>query len=337
MIAPSQSFHKRTGPLARHARLALGAGLLCLAAVASAQNFPGRAVRIVVAQAPGSSADALARGIAGKMAEGWKSAVVIDNKPGANGNLGMDLVAKAQADGLTLGLAVPSVMTVNPYVYKNMPFKPLEDLVGVTQTTSIVFGLHVNPKLGLKTVADLLAYAKRQPNGLNYSSAGVGNLGHLAGELLALQTGLKMTHIPNKGDTPGLLDVMGGQTDLMFAPVPSAVNYVRSGRLQLLAVAATKRSPPFPEVPTLIESGLPQVVVEGWTGIVAPAATPPAVIAEIQRAVNAALADPAIRASVEQQGFEIVGSNARDFSQFMKQESAKWGELIQKAGLKLAD
>lgn len=318
-------------------RALLLTGLAALALPVAAQNFPGRTVRIIVAQAPGSSADALARGIAGKMAEGWKSPVVVENRPGANGNLGMDMVAKAPADGLTLGLAVPSVMTVNPYVYRNMPFKPLEDLVGVTQTTSIVFGLHVNPKLGLKSVAELLAYARRQPNGLNYSSAGVGNLGHLAGELLALQTGVKMTHIPNKGDTPGLLDVMGGQTDLMFAPVPSAVTHVRSGRLQLLAVASTKRSPAFPEVPTLIEAGLPQMVVEGWTGIVAPAATPAAVIAEIQRAVNAALADPAIRASVEQQGFEIVGSNSRDFSQFMRQESAKWGELISKAGLKLAD
>ena len=318
-------------------RALLLTGLAALALPVAAQNFPGRTVRIIVAQAPGSSADALARGIAGKMAEGWKSPVVVENRPGANGNLGMDMVAKAPADGLTLGLAVPSVMTVNPYVYRSMPFKPLEDLVGVTQTTSIVFGLHVNPKLGLKSVAELLAYARRQPNGLNYSSAGVGNLGHLAGELLALQTGVKMTHIPNKGDTPGLLDVMGGQTDLMFAPVPSAVTHVRSGRLQLLAVASTKRSPAFPEGPTLIEAGLPQMVVEGWTGIVAPAATPAAVIAEIQRAVNAALADPAIRASVEQQGFEIVGSNSRDFSQFMRQESAKWGELISKAGLKLAD
>ncbi len=314
--------------------------LLCAALAGSAalaQTFPARNIRLVVAQAPGSSADALARSVATKMAETFKSPVVVDNKPGANGNLGMDLVAKAAADGYTLGLAVPSVMTVNPYVYKNMPFKPLDDLVGVTQTTSIIFGLHINPKLPVKNLAELVAYAKRQPNGLNYSSAGVGNLGHLAGELFAAQAGIKMTHIPNKGDTPGLLDVMGGQTDLMFAPVPSAISYVRGGRLNLLAVASRKRSAAFPEVPTFIESGLPQVVVEGWTGIVVPAATPAAVIAELQRAVNASLADPGIRASVEQQGFEIVGSNSRDFTQFMKQESAKWGELIQKSGLKLAD
>ena len=170
---------------------------------AMAQNFPARSIRLVVAQAPGSSADALARSVATKMAEGFKSAVVVDNKPGANGNLGMDLVAKAAPDGYTLGLAGPSVMTVNPYVYKNMPFKPLEDLVGVTQTTSIIFGLHINPKLPVKSVAELVAYAKRQPNGLNYSSAGVGNLGHLAGELFAAQAGIKMTHLPNNGDTPG--------------------------------------------------------------------------------------------------------------------------------------
>ncbi len=306
-------------------------------AQAPSQAYPSRTVKIVVAQAPGSSADALARNVATKLAERWKNSVIVENKPGANGNLGMDYVAKSTADGYTLGLAVPSVMTVNPFFYKNMPFKPLEDLTAVTQTTSIIFGLFINPKLPVKSVAELLAYAKLQPSGLNYSSAGVGNLGHLAGELFSAQAGIKMTHIPNKGDTPGLMDVMGGQTDLMFAPIPSAINYVKAGRLHLLAVASRKRSAVFPEVPTMIELNLPNVLVEGWTGIVTPAATPPAVVEEIQKAVNLVLQEQSVKAAVEQQGFEIAGSNPREFNLLLKQESAKWGDLIVKSGIKLND
>ena len=304
---------------------------------AQTQTYPIRTVKIVVAQAPGSSADALARNVATKLADRWRNSVIVENKPGANGNLGMDYVAKAPADGYTLGLAVPSVMTVNPFFYKNMPFRPLEDLTAVTQTTSIIFGLYTNPRLPVKSVSELIAYAKLQPNGLNYSSAGVGNLGHLAGELFATQAGIKMTHIPNKGDTPGLMDVMGGQTDLMFAPIPSAIAYVKAGRLNLLAVAARKRSLVFPDVATLIELNLPNMVVEGWTGIVAPAATPLAVVEEIQKAVNLVLQEQSVKGAVEQQGFEISGSNSREFSLLLKQESAKWGDLILKSGIKIND
>lgn len=333
-IDRSSAAGSRHGRLGHRVRLASVLIACALAGVVQAQSFPNRVVKIVVAQAPGSSADVLARSIAGKLAENWKVPVVVENRPGANGNVGMDAVAKAPADGYTLGLAVPSVMTVNPYVYKNMPFKPLEDLVGVSQTTSIVFGLFANPKLPLKSPADLVAYAKGKPEGINYSSAGVGNLGHLAGELFASQAALKMTHIPNKGDTPGLMDVMGGQTDIMFAPVPSAMTHIKSGRLNLLAVAGRNRSPSFANTPTLMESNLPRVVVVGWTGIVAPAATPPQVLAELERGVIAALADPGVKATIEQQGFEIVGSSSREFTQFMRQESLKWGDLIQKAGIK---
>lgn len=313
------------------------AALMFSPAMSSAQTYPTKTVRLIVAQAPGSSADVVARIVATKLGERWKTPVYVDNKPGANGNVGMAMVAKAAPDGYTLGLAVPSVMTINPYVYKSMPFKPLEDLIPVTQTTSIVFGLFVNPNLQIKTVPELLAYAKKKPGGLNYSSAGVGNLGHLAGELFSIQTGLKMTHIPNKGDTPGLLDVMAGQTDIMFTPLPSAISFVRGGKLTLLAVAARTRSPAFPDVPTLIEAGLPNVVIEGWTGIVAPASTPAAAISEIERSVKSVLEEPSVKAAIEHQGFDTVGSNSKEFTQLVKQESLRWGQVIDKAGIKLND
>ncbi len=315
--------------------LLCSATLLLTPALSSAQSYPSKSVRIVVVNAPGSSADVVARIVATRLGEKWKQPVIVDNKPGANGNLGMDIVAKSAPDGYTLGLAVPSVMTVNPFVYKNMPFKPLEDLVGVTQTTSIMFGLYANPALKLKSVQEVVTFAKTKPGGVNYSSAGVGNLGHLAGELFAGQAGLKMTHIPNKGDTPGLVDVMGGQTDIMFAPLPSAIGFVRGGKLTLVAVASRKRLASFPDVPTMIESGLPNMLIEGWTGIVAPAATPPAVIAEIEKTVNSVLEEQAVKTAIEAQGFDAVGTSSKEFNQLIKTESVKWGQVIDKAGIKL--
>ncbi len=314
---------------------AAGATALALApALATAQTYPANPVRIVVAQAPGSSADVMARILAKKLTEHWKNPVFVENKPGANGNIGMAAVASAAPDGYTLGLAVPSVMTVNPFVYPNMPFKPMEDLAPVTQITAIEFGLFVNPGLKVKTVADLIAYSKTKPEGLNYSSAGVGNLGHLAGELFASQAGVKMNHIPNKGDTPGLLDVMSGSTDLMFAPLPSAISYVRSGKLALIAVAARQRTASFPDVPTLVESNLPNAITEGWTGIIAPAGTPPAVIAIIEKAVNSTIKDPEVAGAINSQGFVAAGTSAASFGQLMKDDTAKWGGVIEKAGIK---
>ena len=315
----------------------VGAGLMLGSMGAlHAQTYPDHTVKIIVAQAPGSSADTVARAVATDLAQRWKVPVFIENKPGANGNIGMDAVAKAPADGYTLGLAVPSVMTVNPFVYKNMPFKPLEDLVPIAQTTSIVFALVVNPEAPIKSVADLIEYAKMRPDGINYSSAGVGNLGHLAGELFAAETGLKMTHIPNKGDTPALLDVMTGQTDMMFVPLPSAIGQIRAGKLRLLAVAAKKRSPAFPDVPTLLEEKQ-NVVVEGWTGIVANSKTPPAVIETIEKGVQQALADPGVKKIIENQGFETAQSGSKEFTEFVHQESNKWSKVIKRAGIDLKD
>ncbi|CAN5447482.1 tripartite tricarboxylate transporter substrate binding protein [soil metagenome] len=307
------------------------------ASVASAQSYPNHTVRLIVAQAPGSSADVVARIVANKLGEAWKPTVFIDNKPGANGIVGLDAVAKAAPDGYTWGLAVPSPMTINPFVYKSMPFKALEDLDEVTQLTTIHFSMVINPKLPVKTLADLIAYGKTRPDGLNYSSAGIGNLGHLAAELLAGQTGLKLSHIPNKGDTPALLDVIAGRTDFMFTPLPSSIAFVKSGQLTLLAVPAKKRLPAFPDVPTLIESGLADFVVEGWAGIVVPAHTPKPVVAEIQKAIKTALDDPAVKEAIEKQGFEVIGSSPEEFTALVKQDSIKWSGVVQRAGIKLND
>jgi tripartite-type tricarboxylate transporter receptor subunit TctC len=306
-------------------------------AASHAQDYPTRTVKIVVSQAPGSSADVIARTLAAKLAVTWSTAVIVENRPGANGNIGMDFVAKAAPDGYTLGLATPSVMTINPQIYKAMPFRPLEDLTAVTETTSITFGLFCNPALPVKSVADLVAYAKSKPDGINISSAGIGNLGHLSAELFASQAGIKLTHVPDKGDTPALLDVAGGHTDAAFTPMPSAVSLMQGGKIRLLGIASPARSQLFPNAPTLAESGLPQVIVEGWTGLVAPAGTPPRIVALVQKAVRDALGDPDVKKIVQLQGFEIAGGSSDDFAQLMKRETQKWHDVIKAASIKLMD
>ena len=299
------------------------------------QAYPNRTVKIIVAQAAGASPDVVARALSVKLSDIWKVPVIVENKPGANGNLGMDVVAKSPADGYTLGLVVPSVMVINPFVYKNMPFKPLEDLAPITQVTAIVFSLVVNPQRPYQTVDEIVAYAKKHPNEINYSSAGVGNLQHLAAELFSFSAGIKMNHIPNKGDSAAMVDVMGGQTDLMFVPLPSAINQIKAGKLNLVALASKKRVSQFPNTPLMSEVGQGDVLIEGWTGLVAPVGTPDHILEDVQKAIRQIVIDPNIKQSIESQGFEVVASTPKEFKQFLKLESSKWSNVIQKSAMNL--
>ena len=310
---------------------------LFLTNISQAQSYPNRTVKIIVAQAPGASPDVVARTLASKLSEVWKTSVVVENKPGANGNLGMDIVAKSAPDGYTLGLVVPSVMVINPYVYKNMPFKPLEDLAPISQISSIIFSLVSNPQRPYQSVDELIAFAKKHPGEINYSSAGVGNLQHLAAELFSIKAGIKMNHIPNKGDSAALVDVMGGQTDLMFVPLASAINQIKAGKLQLLAIPSKKRLSQFPNVPTMMELGQPDILIEGWTGLVAPAGTPENILEDIQKTVKQIVLEGNTKNSIESQGFEVVGSSPKEFKQFLRQESNKWGNVIQKSAINLSN
>ncbi|MES2537808.1 MAG: tripartite tricarboxylate transporter substrate binding protein [Pseudomonadota bacterium] len=293
-----------------------------------AQTYPDKPVRLVISQAPASSADNLARYLGARLTAGWGQQVIVENKPGANGIIGLDYVAKARADGYTLALSAPSSMTINQFVYKKMPFKPLEDFAGVTQLTSVSFALLVNPSLPVKSVQDLVALAKQRPGALNYSSPGIGNLGHLAAELLSVSAGIKMQHVPNKGDTPALLDVMTGQTQLMFVTLPAALPHIRSGKLRLLAVAGKTRIDGFPDTPTIAESGFPDVVVEGWTGVVVPTGTPPDVISKLQKDFATVLANPEVRTYLAGQGQSVVASTSESYKEFMRLEALKWSKVV---------
>ena len=322
----------------RRALLACALAFSCaLPLAASAQDYPNKPIRIITPNAAGSSIDLLARLIGQKAGESLGQQFLVDARPGANGMIAMDAVAKARPDGYTLAMAVPSSMTVNQFIYKSMPYKPLTDLTPITQATVFTFVLVVNPNLPVKSVADLIALNKATPNGLNYSSSGVGNLTHLASELLASQAGVKFNHIPNKGESPALIDVMGGQTAFMITTLPSVAPHIRSGQLRLLAVCSTTRNPGFPDAPTMVEAGYPGVLVSGWSGVVGPAGLPSEITHKLQREFAKHLLTPEARDSLSKQGAEPVGSTPEQFTAFLKTEADKWSRVVKVAGLSMSE
>jgi tripartite-type tricarboxylate transporter receptor subunit TctC len=308
--------------------LGLGAPL----AGAAAEPYPQRPIRFVIAQAPGSSVDLLTRLIGQKLTEAWGQQVIVENRPGANGIIGMEAAARAKPDGYTLSMGVPSALTMNQTIYKALPYQPT-DFVPVTQTTAITFAMVVTPGLPARTVAELVALARQKPGVLNYSSAGIGNQTHLAGALFAARAGVELTHVPNKGETPAVLDVISGETQIMFSTMPIVHPHIKAGTLRLLAVCGPARSAEHPDVPTLEEAGFPGLVVTGWTGIVAPAGTPPDIVEAIQQTVARQILTPAVRATLSQQGADPVGGTPAQFAALIAADTAKWTPVIERAGL----
>ncbi|MBV8165193.1 MAG: tripartite tricarboxylate transporter substrate binding protein [Alphaproteobacteria bacterium] len=307
-------------------------GLLAPLAGAAAEPYPQRPVRFVIAQAPGSSVDLLTRLIGQKLTEAWGQQVIIENRPGANGIIGMEAAARAKPDGYTLSMGVPSALTMNQTIYKALPYQP-GDFVPVTQTTAIVFAMVVTPSLPAASVAALVALARQKPGTLNFSSAGIGNQTHLAGELFAARAGVALTHVPNKGETPAVLDVIAGETQIMFSTMPIVHPHIKAGKLRLLAICGPGRSAEYPDVPTLEESGFPGLIVTGWTGIVAPVGTPTEIVDTIQQTVARQILTPEMRATLAQQGAEPVGGTPTQFAALIAADTAKWTPVIERAGL----
>lgn len=300
---------------------------------AAAQSFPARPVRVVIPQAAGGAVDVAWRPIAQKLSETWAQQVVVDNRPGANGIIGMEAVAKSKPDGYTLGTGFTSALTINPHVYKTLPYDPLHDFVPVTQVVINTITLVVNPYLPVRSAKDLVALGRSRPNELVYASAGVGNMTHLAAELMRLETGLKMTHVPYKGDTPAVTDLIGGQVALIFATAPSVAGHVQAGRLRLLATCGEKRSLSFPDAPTMIESGFPKVTVTGWWGLIAPSGTPQDIVQKTSRDVSQILQLPDQRDRLIAVGAEPAGTTPEQFAAFVKSETAKWARVSKAAGV----
>ena len=301
----------------------------------SAQGFPARTVRIVVPFAPGGNVDLVVRGIAPRLAEGLGQQVIADNRPGSSGLLGTHLVAKSPPDGYTL-LAMANTFAVVPSIMANPGYDPLKDFAGVSQTCLVPQVLVVNPALPVRSVQQLVALAKSWPGEMSYASAGVGGTGHMAAELFNRHVGVKMLHVPYKGNAQAIVDVISGQVTMMFDQVSTSAPHVRAGKLKGLAVTSLKRSPLFPELPTIDESGMRGFEDITFNGLVAPAGTPRDVLARLNAEVARAVATPEVRQRFIQSGVELVASTSPDaFMAYVQAEFVKKAKLARDAGIKL--
>lgn len=317
-------------------RIIIAAAALLIAVPAiAADTYPTRPVRFIVPFAPGGNTDVQGRLIAQKLTELWNLQVVVDNRAGAGGTLGVEMLSKAPADGYTIALASFGNILVGPSLFPKLGYDPLKDLAPVVLVSQPPGLLVVNPGLPVKSVGELIAYAKANPGKLNYGSAGNGTWNHLFAERFKALTGIKMTHIPYKGANPAVTDVIGGQIQLSFAPFPAALPHIKSGRLRVLGVTSVQRSPLLPEVPTVAESGLPGYSAATWFAVLAPAKTPPAIISKLNRDINTVLTNPQVKAAFAADGTEPAGGTPGQLRESMISGIKQWGDLVRTLGIKL--
>ncbi|MDE2394372.1 MAG: tripartite tricarboxylate transporter substrate binding protein [Burkholderiales bacterium] len=315
-------------------RLALLPALGLLAPLAGRADG-GKTMHFVVPYPPGGPTDLLARMLQPELQARLGVTVIIDNRSGAGGNVGTDLVAKSAPDGHTILLASPGPMAVNPSLFKSMPYDPQRDLAPVIQISKFPLVLVVNPQLPVRNIGEFLAYVRARPSDLTFGSAGNGTPQHLVGMLFNAAAGVAMRHVPYKGAGPALTDLMGGQISLMFDILGSSIGHIRSGRLRALAVTTKTRSAVLPEVPTLAESGLPGFDFSAWHGIAVAAATPPAIVERLNRTFNEIFAEPAIRKQWEALGTPVVGGSPAQFAALIRYDAERLGKLVREAGVTL--
>jgi tripartite-type tricarboxylate transporter receptor subunit TctC len=304
-----------------------------LAAGAGAQDYPNKPIKMIIPYPPGGGTDVVGRILNEPLSAALGQPVIIDNKGGAAGNVGTDLAAKAPADGYNI-LFTLSSHTINPKLYPKLPFDVEKDFVPISLSAMIPQILVVHPSVPANNVKELIALAKAQPGKLNYASVGTGSPGHIAGELFKLKTGVDIVHVPYKGGGPAVTDTIGGQVQLLFVSMPAAWQHVKSGRLKAIAVTSAKRSVAAPDVPTILESGVPDFVVDSWYGALAPAKTPPAAVAKLQAAFAQALQNPQIREKLLLQGAEAADATPAEFDRIIRDELAKWDYVIRAANIK---
>ena len=298
------------------------------------QPYPFKPVRFIVSFPPGGSSDLIARAVAPRMAEKMGQQVLVENRPGAGGMIGVDIVAKAPPDGYTIGLAAAGALSSNIHLYPSMPFHPEKDLAPITMLAMIPFFLVAHPSQP-GTLKELIAAAKARPGALAIGYGGNGSTMHLAGELFNLMAGVQLQPVPYKGSGPVSTDVLGGQVPLGVVDVPSAIEHVRAGKMRALAVTSKRRIVAAPEVPTFEEAGVPGYEAIGWFGTVAPANTPPAIIQRLNREIVAALQDPQIRERALAAGAEPLTNTPQEFAALIREETRKWAEVIRTANIKL--
>ncbi len=321
---------------------ALAAAVTSLAATAQAaastgsgQAWPSRPVRVVVPAPAGSSLDLIVRAMSEKLAARWGQPVVVENKPGAGGMLGMDVAAKA-TDGHTMAIGFNGPVAFAPFLYRKMPYDPAKDLLPVVMTTSQANVLAVNAdKVPAKTVAEFVAWAKGQGGKVNYASLGNGSSAHLTMELFLAEAGITATHIPFNGSPPAAMAVAQGEADATFMVAPALLPHVRSNKVRMLAVSSAQRPEAQKDLPTLADAGYRNVESLAWNGLFVPAGTPEAVVGKVNADVNEMLRDPAVKAALDAQGLTVVGGSAADFKRVLEAEAKRWGPIITRIGVKL--
>jgi tripartite-type tricarboxylate transporter receptor subunit TctC len=314
----------------------MAAVLLALAApvAASAQDYPARSIVLVSPFPPGGSVSLVARIVAEKMSETLGQSVVVENRGGAGGTIGARYVAKSAADGYTLLLGYTGTLAIGPSLYANAGFEPRKDFAAIGRIGSAPTMLVLHPSLPVHSVAELIAYAREHPGEINYGSAGIGTVGHLAGELFATTAGLKLTHVPYKGTGPAITDLLGGHIPMMFTPIPTAHGQAESGLLRALAVTSARRSSLLPDLPTVAESGLPGYEAALRYGLVAPGGTPRAIVERLNKELRLALAAEDVRQRLATDGTEVLPSTPEEYAADIGREEASWSKVVNALGLK---
>jgi tripartite-type tricarboxylate transporter receptor subunit TctC len=310
--------------------------LVAIAAIApaAAQPYPTRPVRFVVPFAPGGSTDTLARTLALKLSDTFGQQVVVDNRSGGNGNIGMEIVAHSPPDGHTIVLGYIANLAIGPSLYAKLPFDPVRDFAPITQLAESPNIFVAHPSLPVKSFREVIAYGKANPRKLSFASAGVASVGHLTGELLNNMAGIDMVHVPYKGSGQAVIDLLGGQVQLMFSGMSSVMPHVKAGKLKPLAVTGARRSPAVPDVPTIAESGFPGFEATAWYGVLAAAKTPRPIVMRLHDEIVKTLALPDVKQRLEGVGFEIVGGSPEAFGAYIKSEIRKWEKVVKASGAK---
>ena len=325
----------RRSVLAAAAKVALGATLPLAAQLTRAQDFPTKPVTLIVPFVPGGTTDIIGRIVADGLGRKLGRLVIVDNRGGASGNIGAAAVAKAAPDGYTLLMGYNGTNAINPSLYRKLPWDPVGSFDPVSLAARVNNVVVVNPKLPVKTLPELVAYAKAHPGQVNYASAGPGSIFHLAGEMLSQQTGVSMVHVPYKGAAPALTDLIAGQTQVMFSTIPTALPFIKSGQLRAIAVTGAQRSPLFPELPTAAETGLKDMVVDSWFGVFAPKGLPAPILGRLNQALVEMLGDPAIVRAMKDQGAEPTSSTPAELATLLANDLKSWEAVVKRAKVSL--
>lgn len=325
----SKTFTRRTGikTLVAAALLTTGMG----SALAQA-DFPSKPLTMIVPFSAGGTTDILARIVGQALGQELGESIIIENKPGAGGNIGAQQAARAKADGYTLFMGTVGTHAINQSLYKKLPYDPLKDFTPLSRVATVPNLLVAHPSRPYKTVQEMIAYAKANPGDVTYGSPGSGASPHVSGALFQSMTGAELTHIPYKGSAPAVSDLLGNQIAVMFDNMPSAIQHVRSGKLRPIAVTTAKRSPELPDVPTIAEAGVPGYEATSWFGLWAPAGTPAPVLDKLHSALTKVLQDPAVVKKIADQGGEVVIDTPAEFEAFIQSEAAKWGKVVKESG-----